>query len=88
MPVPQTAFAQILNSAKTTSLDHAAVHRGIRDCIAVARGVLQEAFVRSYKTSLNALLLQPPTNQKREWIEAFGLAWQWTDVFIQVGIQN
>ena len=29
---------------------------------------------------LNALLLQPPTDQQREWIEAFGLAWGWTDV--------
>ena len=27
---------------------------------------------------LNALLLQPPTDQQREWIEAFGLAWGWT----------
>jgi len=27
-----------------------------------------------------ALLLQPPTDQQREWIEAFGLAWGWTDV--------
>ena len=26
-----------------------------------------------------ALLLQPPTDQQREWIEAFGLAWSWTD---------
>ena len=29
---------------------------------------------------LNAVLLQPPTDQQREWIEAFGLAWRWTDV--------
>lgn len=29
---------------------------------------------------LNALLLQPPTDQQREWIEAYGLAWQWTDI--------
>ncbi len=29
---------------------------------------------------LNALLLQPPTDQQREWIEAFGLAWAWTDI--------
>ena len=29
---------------------------------------------------LNAILLQPPTDQQREWIEAFGLAWGWTDV--------
>lgn len=27
-----------------------------------------------------ALLLQPPTDQQREWIEAFGLAWVWTGV--------
>ena len=27
---------------------------------------------------LNAVLLQPPTDQQREWIEAFGLAWRWT----------
>ena len=32
---------------------------------------------------LNAILLQPPTNQQREWIEAFGLAWQWTDILHQ-----
>ena len=29
---------------------------------------------------LAALLLQPPTDQQREWIEAFGIAWRWTDV--------
>ena len=29
---------------------------------------------------LNAVLLQPPTDQQREWIEAFGLAWAWSDV--------
>ena len=29
---------------------------------------------------LNALLLQPPTDQQREWIEAFGLAWGWTGI--------
>ena len=29
---------------------------------------------------LAALLLQPPTDQQREWIEAYGLAWKWTDV--------
>jgi len=29
---------------------------------------------------ISALLLQPPTEQQREWIEAFGLAWRWTDV--------
>ena len=29
---------------------------------------------------LNAVLLQPPTDQQREWIEAFGLAWAWTDI--------
>lgn len=29
---------------------------------------------------LTALLLQPPTEQQREWIEAFGLAWGWTGV--------
>ena len=29
---------------------------------------------------LNAVLLQPPTDQQREWIEAFGLAWGWTDI--------
>ena len=29
---------------------------------------------------LNAVLLQPPTDQQREWIEAFGLSWRWTDV--------
>ncbi len=28
---------------------------------------------------LSAVLLQPPTDQQREWIEAFGLAWRWTD---------
>lgn len=27
---------------------------------------------------ISALLLQPPTDQQREWIEAFGLAWRWT----------
>ena len=29
---------------------------------------------------LNAVLLQPPTDQQREWIEAFGLAWGWTAI--------
>ena len=29
---------------------------------------------------LNAVLLQPPTDQQREWTEAFGLAWAWTDI--------
>lgn len=29
---------------------------------------------------LSAVLLQPPTDQQREWIEAFGLVWRWTDV--------
>jgi hypothetical protein len=29
---------------------------------------------------LNAILLQPPTDQQREWTEAFGLAWAWTDI--------
>ena len=29
---------------------------------------------------LNAVLLQPPTDQHREWIEAFGLAWRWTEI--------
>ncbi len=29
---------------------------------------------------MNAILLQPPTDQHREWIEAFGLAWRWTDI--------
>lgn len=29
---------------------------------------------------LNAVLLQPPTDQHREWIEAFWLAWAWTDI--------
>ncbi len=29
---------------------------------------------------INALLLQPPTEQQREWIEAFGLAWRWTAI--------
>ena len=29
---------------------------------------------------MNAILLQPPTDQQREWIEAFGLAWAWTDI--------
>ena len=33
-------------------------------------------------TFMSALLLQPPTDQQREWIEAFGLAWQWTDAFV------
>jgi len=28
---------------------------------------------------LNAVLLQPPTDQQREWIEAFGLAWIQSD---------
>jgi hypothetical protein len=32
---------------------------------------------------LNALLLQPPTDQQREWIEAFGLAWRWTDIIVR-----
>ena len=32
---------------------------------------------------LNALLLQPPTDQQREWIEAFGLSWRWTDILYQ-----
>ena len=32
---------------------------------------------------LSAVLLQPPTDQQREWIEAFGLAWRWTDVLYQ-----
>jgi len=31
---------------------------------------------------LNAVLLQPPTGQQREWTEAFGLAWAWTDILI------
>ena len=29
---------------------------------------------------LNAVLLQPPTDQQREWTEAFGLAWAWSDI--------
>ena len=29
---------------------------------------------------MRALLLQPPTDQQREWIEAFGLAWRWTEI--------
>ena len=29
---------------------------------------------------MSALLLQPPTDQQREWTEAFGLAWRWTDI--------
>ena len=29
---------------------------------------------------LSTVLLQPPTDQQREWIEAFGLAWRWTDI--------
>ena len=29
---------------------------------------------------MNAILLQPPTDQQREWIEAFGLAWRWTSI--------
>jgi hypothetical protein len=29
---------------------------------------------------LNAVLLQPPCEQQREWTEAFGLAWAWTDI--------
>lgn len=29
---------------------------------------------------MNTLLLQPPTDQQREWTEAFGLAWRWTDI--------
>jgi prepilin-type processing-associated H-X9-DG protein len=32
---------------------------------------------------LNAVLLQPQTDQQREWIEALGLAWGWTDVLYQ-----
>ena len=32
---------------------------------------------------LSAVLLQPPTDQQREWIEAFGLAWRWTDILYQ-----
>ena len=32
---------------------------------------------------MNALLLQPPTDQQREWIEAFGLSWRWTDILYQ-----
>lgn len=32
---------------------------------------------------LNALLLQPPTDQQREWIEAFSLAWRWTDIIVR-----
>ena len=31
---------------------------------------------------LTTILLQPPTDQQREWIEAFGLAWNWTDAMI------
>jgi hypothetical protein len=31
---------------------------------------------------LNGVLLQPPTEQQREWIEAFGLAWRWTDIVV------
>lgn len=29
---------------------------------------------------LNALLLQPPTEQQLEWTEAFGITWRWTEV--------
>ena len=29
---------------------------------------------------LSAVLLQPPTDQHREWIEAFGLAWRWMGI--------
>ena len=29
---------------------------------------------------LSAVMLQPPTEQEREWTEAFGLAWAWTDI--------
>ena len=29
---------------------------------------------------MNAVLLQPPTDQQREWTEAFGLAWRWTGI--------
>ena len=32
---------------------------------------------------LNTVLLQPPTDQQREWIEAFGLAGAWTDILYQ-----
>ena len=32
---------------------------------------------------LNAVLLQPPTDQQREWIEAFGLAWRWTGILYE-----
>lgn len=32
---------------------------------------------------LNALLLQPPTDQQQEWIEAFGLSWRWTDIIVR-----
>lgn len=44
---------------------------------------------------MSALLLQPPTNQQREWIEAFALAWRWTDILyrhkttpIEVHVEN
>ena len=29
---------------------------------------------------ISAVLLQPPTDQQREWIEAFGLAWAWSGI--------
>lgn len=29
---------------------------------------------------ISGLLLQPPTDQQRKWIKAFGLAWAWTDI--------
>ena len=31
---------------------------------------------------LSAVLLQPPTEEKHEWIEAFGMAWLWTDAIV------
>jgi hypothetical protein len=37
---------------------------------------------------LAALLLQPPTDQQREWIEAFGLAWNWTDLLVRTPVNS
>lgn len=35
---------------------------------------------------LNALVPQVPTDQRRDWIEAFGVAWRWT--YIMCRSQN
>ena len=33
---------------------------------------------------MSALLAQPPTDQQREWIEAFGISWRVTDVVARI----